>query len=256
MTSGKPTRLAIFILSILIASAFIGPAFSQGIEFADGLVYNNFYAVTVHHSDGENYTIFDAASFEGEVPPWPDNEGNFGAGPGSNPGNGMKYFFWVRRIGDTGAITYPLAFSKILEINFNGPYGGTVTDLPQEGVLTVDDEEQIVSVLLKGGGGPERFSGWFGNQEPPIPSFTPAAITLTDGTEQEVFIKTDGFLGGIDEEFGTYAMLWMQHDAIQRLVFKHNGSYARCPECGAIFYDGRNEICPFDGETLIPPRER
>ena len=72
MTSGKPTRLAIFILSILIASGFIGSAFSQGIEFADGLVYNNFYTVTVHHSDGENYTIFDAASFEGEVPPWPN----------------------------------------------------------------------------------------------------------------------------------------------------------------------------------------
>lgn len=256
MTSAAPKRIPLLLVVLVLAGA-LSPALSaQGIEFADGLSYNNFYAVNVQHSDGETYTIFDAASFEGEVPPWPDNEGNFGALPGSNPGAEMKYFFWVRRIGDTGAVTYPLSFSKIQEIRFTGLFGGTVSNLPQEALLIQNDEEQPVTVYSRSGAESRRFSGWFGSREPPIPSFTPAEITLTDGTVQNVFVKTDGFLGGIDEEFGTYAMLWIQHDSIERLVFNHNGSYARCPECGAIFYDNRYEQCPFDGETLIPPRER
>lgn len=254
MTSGAPAPKTVLILSIILGAVFSTTAFTQGIEFADGLFYNDFYAVTVHLSGGESFTLFDAASYEGEAPPWPGNEGNFGAVPGSNPGEEMKYFFWVRRIGDTGAITYPLSFSKILEIEFTGPHGGTVSVLPQEGELIIGEEERKVSVLVSDES--DRFTGWFGFREPHIPSFTPAKLTLTDGTEQDVFVKTDGFLGGIDEEFGTYAMLWIRHDGIERLVFEHNGSYARCPECGAIFFDGRQSICPFDGETLIPPRER
>ena len=254
MTSGALSNRTVLILTIILGAVSGTPAFSQGIEFADGLLYNDFYAVTIHHSGGKSFTIFDAASFEGEVPPWPDDKGYFGDVPGSNPGEQMKYFFWVRRIGDTGAITYPLSFSKILEIEFTGLHGGTVSDFPREGKLIIGEEERKVNVLVSDTS--ERFSGWFGLREPPIPSFTPARLTLTDGTEQDVFVKTDGFLGGIDEEFGTYAMLWIRHDGIERLVFEHNGTFARCPECGAIFFDGRQSVCPFDGETLIPPRER
>lgn len=256
MTSVAPTRITVLVVLLVFAGALCPGVFAQSVEFADGLSYNNFYAVTVYHSDGGSYTIFDAASFEGEVPPWPDNEGNFGALPGSNPGGEMKYFFWVRRLGDTGAVTYPLAFSKIQEIEFTGLYGGTVSNLPREALLSLDGEDQTVMVYSSGGADSQRFSGWYGTRQPPIPSFKGAKITLTDGTVQNVFVKSDGFLGGIDEEFGTYAMLWIQHDSIERLEFNHNGSYARCPECGAIFYDNRYEQCPFDGETLIPPRER
>ncbi len=258
MTSAAVSSKKALFLIILLVLIIGGPAFSQGLEFADGLRYNDFYAVTVYHSDGESFSLFDAASFEGEIPPWPDNEGNFGAVPGSNPGEGMKYFFWVRRIGPTGAITYPLSFRKILEIEFTGPYGGTVSDLPQQAELIIEEKPREVSVRVSGSktGNPERFSGWFGIREPPIPSFTPARLTLSDGSIQNVFIKTDGFLGGIDEEFGTYAMLWIQHDEIEKLVFEHNGSFARCPECGSVFYDNLFDICPFDGADLIPPRER
>lgn len=256
MTSAAATRIPVFLVVLVLAGALSSGISAQGIEFADGLSYNDFYAVTVHHADGGSYTIFDAASFEGEVPPWPDNEGNFGAVPGSNPGAEMKYFFWVRRIGDTGAVTYPLSFRKIQEIRFTGLFGGTVSNLPQQAQLIRNGEEQTVTIATPGTAGTQRFTGWYGTRQPPIPSFTPAEITLTDGTVQDVFVKSDGFLGGIDEEFGTYAMLWIQHDSIERLVFEHNGSYARCPECGAIFFDNRYGQCPFDGEFLIPPRER
>lgn len=256
MTSAAAPRITVLFVLLILAGILCSGIFAQGIEFADGLSYNNFYAVTVYHSDGGSYSIFDAASFEGEVPPWPNNEGNFGALPGSNPGAEMKYFFWVRRIGDTGAVTYPLSFSKIQEIRFTGLYGGTVSNLPQEAVITIDNEDQTAMLYSSAGANSQRFSGWFGNLQPSIPSFKAAEITLTDGTKQNVFVKSDGFLGGIDEEFGTYAMLWIQHDSIERLVFNHSGSYARCPECGAIFFDNRHEQCPFDGETLIPPRER
>jgi hypothetical protein len=263
MTSGALPRKSMLFLSVLFAVVTGGRAYSQGLEFADGLKYNDFYAVTVYHSGGESFTLFDAASFEGENPPWPDNKGDFGKGPGSDPGEEMKYFFWIRRIGTTGAITYPLSFRKILEIDFSGPYGGTVARPAVQGQLTIGDESSDVSVLIGGESregneipGSGRFSGWFGKKEPAVPSFTPAKITLSDGSEQDVLVKTDGFLGGIDEEFGTYAMLWLQHDDVEKLVFNHNGSYARCPECGAIFYDNRYEQCPFDGADLVSPRER
>lgn len=262
MTSPVRSYKPILIMFVLISVVLVVPVFSQELEFADGLKYNEFYAVTVYHSDGESFTLFDAASFEGEGSPWPDNQGNFADLPGSNPGKDMKYFFWVRRIGATGAITYPLSFRKILQIDFTGPFGGTVSDTPVSGQLTIAGESSDVSVrIISSGDGaedaaPRRFSGWFGKKEPPVPSFTPARLTLSDGTEQNVLIKTDGFLGGIDEEFGTYAMLWIQHDGIEKLVFNHNGSYARCPECGAVFYDNLFDVCPFDGADLIPQRER
>ena len=254
-SSARSVNLFLFMF-LLFVVVLVVPAFSQALEFADGLKYNEFYAVTVYHSNGESFTLFDAASFEGEGLPWPDKQGNFAAVPGSNPGEGMKYFFWVRRVGATGAITYPLSFRKILEIDFTGPYGGTVADPPVKGQLSIAGESSDVSLRVYGEAAPKRFSGWFGEKDPPVPSFTPARLTLSDGSEQSVLIKTDGFLGGIDEEFGTYAMLWLQHDGIEKLVFNHNGSYARCPECGAVFYDNLFDVCPFDGADLIPQRER
>jgi len=257
MTPGAQSPKAFLILMIILGLFTISQASSQGLEFADGLNYNDFYAVTIYYSGGESFTLFDAASFEGEVPPWPGQEGDFGAVPGSSPGEEMKYFFWIRRVGDTGAITYPLSFRKIFEIDFSGPFGGSVSDPLVGGQLTLNGETSDVRLRIKDIDG--RFSGWFGSpddKEPSIPSFTPAKLTLSDGSEQDVFIKTDGFLGGIDEDFGTYAMIWIQHDGIEKLVFNHNGSYARCPECGAIFYDDQFEACPFDGAVLIPPRER
>ncbi|KGM42750.1 hypothetical protein JY97_11795 [Alkalispirochaeta odontotermitis] len=126
----------------------------------------------------------------------------------------------------------------------------------QEAQLSIGGSTKDVWVYLFGQEAPGRFKGYFGIKEPPIPSFTPARITLTNGEVQAVFIKTDGFLGGIDEEFGTYGMYWLQNDEVERIVFEHSGSFARCPECGALFYDDRSQICPFDGATLVPSKER
>jgi hypothetical protein len=253
LTSGAVTTKS--VLFILLAALSPFAAFGQAVTtvtFADGLKYNDFYAVSIEFQDEEPFTIFDAASLEGEVPPWPGQEGAFGALPGSNPGKDMKYFFWIRRLGTTGAITYPLAFSKIASIEFLGAYGGTLSDPPQDARLVIGEDKQEVKVLIRG----SRFSGWIGLKEPPVPSFTPAKLTLTDGSVQDVQVKSDGFLGGIDEEFGTYALLWLAHDGISKLVFNHSGTFARCPECGAIYYDGRNPVCRFDGAQLTPPRQR
>ncbi|CAD7838587.1 hypothetical protein [Olavius algarvensis spirochete endosymbiont] len=106
-------------------------------------------------------------------------------------------------------------------------------------------------------GGTWSFQGIFRHQRAANSILHPSArITLTNGEVQAVFIKTDGFLGGIDEEFGTYGMYWLQNDEVERIVFEHSGSFARCPECGALFYDDRSQICPFDGATLVPSKER
>lgn len=248
MTS-KSIRFLLFGLVLAVLPALFSSA--QDLVFADGLVYNDFYAVAVTTTAGDTFTLFDAASFEGDAAPYPDSKGNFGFLPGSSPGEGFKYFFWVRRVGPTGAITYPLSFRKIRKIDFAGPYGGTVSEPPEDAVLSVEGRDTPVTLRLQDG----RFSGWFGSSEPPVPAYTPARLELTDGNVQQVYLKTDGFLGGIDEEFGTYAMLWLRHDGVEQLVFQHDGTYARCPECGAIFYDNRTEFCPFDKTKLIPSVE-
>ena len=73
-----------------------------------------------------------------------------------------------------------------------------------------------------------------------------------ENVRQTVYVQTDGFLGGIDEEFGTYGLLWLHHDGVERLEFRHDGTYERCPLCGSIFFDDRHETCPFDGTPLVP----
>jgi|GEM_PF-736944 len=263
------------VLALLTKPSISAP--SQNLEFADGLEYNNFYAVRIHRAGGEQFTLFDAASYDGDSSPWPELETVDGAGSynpastgfastefppaasantGTPPSANAKYFFWIRRIGEFGAITYPLPFSKIKEIEFTGPHGGRVSNPMREGRLSIDGSTKDVWVYLFGREAPDRFRGYFGVKEAPIPSFTPARITLTNDEVQSVFVKTDGFLGGIDEEFGTYGVYWLQNDEVEKIVFEHNGSFARCPECGAIFYDERNPVCPFDGAALVPSRER
>jgi len=271
MTPNAALRL-VFVLALLLTISL--SALPQGLEFSDGLRYNNFYAVRIHRAGGEQFTLFDVASYGGDSSPWPELEIDGGASSdkpasstplesppvasantGAPPPANSKYFFWIRRIGELGAITYPLTFSKIKEIEFIGPHGGRLSNPMREAQLSIDGTTRNVWIYLFGKEAPERFRGYFGIREPPIPSFTPARITLTNNEVQEVFVKTDGFLGGIDEEFGTYGMYWLQNDEVEKIVFEHNGSFARCPECGAIFYDDRS-ICPFDEATLAPARER
>ena len=241
----------------LLLTIAAGGVTAQTVRFADGLTYNNFYAVTVHTDAGESFTLFDAAWFAGETPPWPDAVGSFGNRPGAAPDR-MNYFLWVRRVGDRGALTYPLSFNRIRDIRFLGPYGGIAADVPVTGTLKIEGQEDRDVTLREDG---RRFSGWFfpGELEPPVPSFTPALLTLTDVDEatgenvrQTVYVQTDGFLGGIDEEFGTYGLLWLQHDGVERLEFRQDGTYERCPLCGSIFFDDRHETCPFDGTPLVP----
>ena len=245
------------LLSLLLLFAATRTIAGQSVGFADGLTYNNFYAVTVHTDAGESFTLFDAAWFAGEAPPWPDATGSFGDRPGAAPDR-MNYFMWVRRVGEKGALTYPLSFNKIQDIRFIGPYGGIAADAPVTGTLKTEGMEDREITYREDG---RRLSGWFSPDElePSVPSFTPAVLTLTDVDEatgdnvrQTVYVKTDGFLGGIDEEFGTYGLLWLRHDGVERLEFHHDGTYVRCPLCGSIFFDDRNGTCPFDGTPLVP----
>ena len=255
MTSDPKRFRRILIVMLALAAAAVSGA--QSLVFSDGLTYNDFFAVTVHPTEGDPFTLFDAAAYDGENPPWPDSSGSFGTLPASSPEQ-MSYFFWVRRMGATGSVTYPLSFSRIREIRFLGPYGGTADRPPVAGLLTVDGDSETRDVLIREDD--RRFSGWFApaEPEPSVPFYTPAVLVLTstdeegNNLEQRVYVKTDGFLGGIDEEFGTYAMLWLRHDGVDRLEFHHDGRYVRCPLCGSIFFDDRHEVCPFDGTELIP----
>ena len=250
----RPIAVRALLASVCfaLACAFVPPAGAQSLRFADGLTYNDFFTVTVHFEDGDEFTLFDAAALDGDSLPWPDAEGNLGDRRGAGPADEMKYFFWIRRMGDTGALTYPLPFRRIREIRFTGPSGGIGGDAVREGSLTVGDETREVKVRVSG----DRFSGWIGDFPPDVPSFVPVDLVLSDGTEQKVMLKTDGFLGGIDEEFGTYALLWLKSDGILGLEFLHDGTYSRCPECGAVFYDEDAGACPFDGTELVPSLPR
>ncbi len=244
MTAGN-TRRRIIILCLAVLPAVT--AMARNVRFADGLVYNPFYAVRVYTADGTSFTLVDAAAWPGDAPPWPSETGNVNGRPGKPSDKTMFYFFWIRRIGNTGAVTYPLSFDKISEIQLTGPFEES-TDKPQiEGRLTVDEEEFDVYLHMNGA----RFSGWKGSRQPAVPGYTPALVTFTDGTKQKVYLKTDGFLGGIDQEFGSYAMLWLRHDGIEKLEFLNSGTYVRCPQCGTVYYDKRAKTCPFDGADLV-----
>ncbi|MCG8452995.1 MAG: hypothetical protein MI717_07435 [Spirochaetales bacterium] len=224
----------------------IGNLGAQTLQFPDGLEFNDFFALEAKMADGEQYRLFDVSIYEGEEALWPNENGDFGTLRGSAPPEGRKYFFWVRRGGSQGAITYPLSFRRIAQVEFQGVFGGRELDDFQEGVLSFGGESRDVRFRAS----EDSFEGSFASSTPPLPGYRPARLTLTDGTTQDVFLKSDGFLGGLDEEFGTYSLLWLRHDGVQQLKFQHSGVYSRCPECGAIFYDSERDVCPFDGTPL------
>ncbi len=245
MTASGLKRLVILSTAFLLLMS--GIAAADSLRFADGLEYNNFYAVKVYTSDGGTFTLFDAAAYPGDAPLWPEGTDTAANRAGRPSDKTMFYFFWMRRMGQSGAVTYPVSFQKIKEIRFTGPFGGSVENPPEEGILITGEQEFEVQLQMDN----NQFYGWKGIFKPVVPGYSPVVITFTDGTEQSVYIKTDGFLGGLDEEYGSYAMLWLKHYGIDKLEFMHDGTYERCPECGAVFFDGRRETCPFDKSALI-----
>jgi len=93
-----------------------------------------------------------------------------------------------------------------------------------------------------------EFSGPYGN---PDEDYTPATMTLTDGSSFEVFVGTSGYLGGYDEVFGSFGRVYLNYNQVKSITFHHDGTYSRCPYCGTIFFDQEREICPFDQFELV-----
>lgn len=86
--------------------------------------------------------------------------------------------------------------------------------------------------------------------------FTPAELELTNGSSYEVFVDTNGYLGGFDREFGSYARVFLHYNLVSRITMKQDGSYRLCPHCGTVFYAGEIDVCPFDKTPLILPISR
>jgi len=188
--------------------AFLIPfsAHTQSLRFSDNLRYNEYYSTTIETQNGAVYTLIDLSVLDIQA----------ASQPASSTPESM-YFFWVRRLSDTGAVTYPLFFREIASIEFQGSQNG--------------------------------------QQESLVPEFTEVSLTLIDGARQRVHIKTDCFLGGIDEDYNSYVLLWLAHDSITRLEFLHNGSPTTCSQCHAVYYDHRLRQCRFDDTPLIPVEE-
>ncbi len=89
-----------------------------------------------------------------------------------------------------------------------------------------------------------------GNYEIPPDGFTPCEVELTSGSTFEGFLDTTGYLAGIDQDFGCFARIYLQYNGIRTVEFLHDGTYSRCPFCGAIYYNDRYEVCPFDQTPL------
>lgn len=85
----------------------------------------------------------------------------------------------------------------------------------------------------------------------PENDYTPALIELTDGNKYDVFIDTLGYLGGFDQDFGSYGRLFMHYNLIEKITLFQDGSYLVCPHCGTVYYT-EEEICPFDKTPLNP----
>ncbi|MBB6478836.1 hypothetical protein [Spirochaeta isovalerica] len=84
----------------------------------------------------------------------------------------------------------------------------------------------------------------------PIEGFTAAGMTLTSGEVFNVLVNTNGYIGGIDRDFGVYGEIYMNYNLIQSIEFIHEGTYRECTFCGAVFYDEELEVCPFDQSEL------
>ena len=224
-----------------------GVSYSQNSGFQDDLEYNTFFSAEIDLKSRGRIQLFDLASFEGNSFPLSKQSEDSGDRPVVSPPEGTKYFFWVRRGGESGVLIYPLSFRKINKIEFAGPYGGAGPEDVQQVEIDIDGNKRVASIVDNGNG----FTGWFGLPGAQVPRFSKVFITLVDGKRQVAWIKTDGYLGGIDEESGTYAVMWLAQDGIQAITFDHDGRYARCPEDGAIFYAEDYNVCPFDGTELV-----
>ncbi|KGM42751.1 hypothetical protein S1OALGB6SA_1678 [Olavius algarvensis spirochete endosymbiont] len=72
MTSGVEKFRSFLILALLTMPSI--SALPQNLDFADGLKYNNFYAVRIYRVGGEQLTLFDVASYDGDSSLWPELE--------------------------------------------------------------------------------------------------------------------------------------------------------------------------------------
>jgi hypothetical protein len=82
--------------------------------------------------------------------------------------------------------------------------------------------------------------------------YTPCRVVLVSGSSYEGFLDTTGYLGGMDDEFGTFARIYLQYNGIKSVVFLQDGTYKRCPFCGALYYENDSTLCPFDKTPLTP----
>jgi hypothetical protein len=82
--------------------------------------------------------------------------------------------------------------------------------------------------------------------------YTPCRVELTSGSSFEGFLDTSGYIGGVDEDFGLYARVYLQYNGVRSVEFLHDGTYRACPFCGALFYNSELENCPFDKIPLVP----
>jgi len=80
--------------------------------------------------------------------------------------------------------------------------------------------------------------------------YTPCRVVLTSGAAFDGFLDTTGYLGGMDEDFGTFARIYLQYNGVKSIEFLHDGTYKRCPFCGALYYENDLAECPFDKTPL------
>ncbi|MDA3852519.1 MAG: hypothetical protein PF447_14795 [Spirochaetaceae bacterium] len=92
------------------------------------------------------------------------------------------------------------------------------------------------------------FTGPYGS---PNENYTPASLTLTDGQVFDVYLGTAGYLGGYDEDFGSYGRVFLNYNQVKSIEFHHQGRYSRCPYCGTVYFDKDRTECPFDGFELV-----
>ncbi|MBF9017039.1 MULTISPECIES: hypothetical protein [unclassified Oceanispirochaeta] len=89
-----------------------------------------------------------------------------------------------------------------------------------------------------------------GNYEVYPDGYTPCRVELSSGDSFDGFLDTSGYLGGMDPDFGVYARIYLQYNGVKSVEFLHDGTYMRCPFCGALFYDDGIIECPFDRTPL------
>lgn len=81
-------------------------------------------------------------------------------------------------------------------------------------------------------------------------NFTRCNLELVTGESYLLYLKTTGYMEGIDEAFASPVTFYLHYNLIESIEFNHDGDYSYCPFCETIYFGSDLERCLYDNTPL------